>query len=377
MILYKDYLKATKECVRGKKHKKDVSQFYRHSFISNERLKREVDNDKYKISKYVEFKIYEPKERDILAPRFRDRVFWRTLMNKGVREDLTKSYIHDNVACQIGKGTTKAIERTIAFLQKFYRKYGRNGYVQHWDIKKFYPTTPHSVSYKIIDEYVREEYKKYLKQMVDSFKDTRPLEEIENDCFGVRGNGLGCEAVQLLQLAIYDKLDHILKEKFHIKYYIRYNDDFLLISKNKFEMDNAFDYTNKYSKSVGLEIVKKSSQPLTQSFLFLQKRFLLKENGRVLVLPKKDKIAKVRSKLRGLKKKLDKGEIEFERVQTYYKSVSNFLLMFDCKAMVRKLDSYYCNLFGTTISWRRNKNNVCRCKRAVKARAKESRKSRS
>lgn len=377
MILYKDYVKATSQCARGKRHKKEVSQFYRNSFISNERLKREVDEGQYKISKYVEFKIYEPKERDILAPRFRDRVFWRTLINNGLREDLTKSFVHDNVACQIGKGTLKAIERTIAFLQKYYRKHGRNGYVQHWDIKKFYPSTPHKLSYEIIDKYVREEYRQYARQMVDSFKDIRPQEEIDNDEFGERGNGLGCEAVQLLQLAIYNEIDHVLKEKYHIKYYVRYNDDWLIMGEDQKLLDEAFKYVEEKSKSMGLTIIKKSSQPLTQTFVFLRKRFTLKENGRVLVLPKQDKIANIRSKLRGLKKKLEKGDIEFEKIQAYYRSVSDFLLMYDCKAMVRKLDSYYCDMFNTTICWERKKNNVCKCRRTVKERAKTSRKARS
>ena len=49
------------------------------------------------------------------------------------------------------------------------------------------------------------------------------------DSFGEVGLGLGSQVSQLLALFYLNELDHIIKEKFHIKAYIRYMDDFIII----------------------------------------------------------------------------------------------------------------------------------------------------
>lgn len=52
----------------------------------------------YELSKYTMFKVYEPKERDIVSTRIKDRVFQRSLCDNYLTEEITRSFIYDNCA---------------------------------------------------------------------------------------------------------------------------------------------------------------------------------------------------------------------------------------------------------------------------------------
>ena len=44
-------------------------------------MKKSLEKGTYKISPYANFKVYEPKERDILSTKFKDRVFQRSYVD--------------------------------------------------------------------------------------------------------------------------------------------------------------------------------------------------------------------------------------------------------------------------------------------------------
>ena len=59
------------------------------------------------------------------------------------------------------------------------------------------------------------------------------IEQIINSNHKDVGLGLGSQISQICALYYLSELDHIIKEQFHIKYYIRYMDDMILFSDNK------------------------------------------------------------------------------------------------------------------------------------------------
>ena len=73
---------------------------------------------KYKQKKTRKFKVYYPKERDIVSVHFRDRVFQRSLNDNILYPKISRSFIYDNMACQKGKGPDKARELSAKVLQK-------------------------------------------------------------------------------------------------------------------------------------------------------------------------------------------------------------------------------------------------------------------
>ena len=66
--------------------------------------------------------------------------------------------------------------------------------------------------------------------------------------------GLGSQITQLTQLAVLNKMDHLIKERLGIKQYIRYMDDFILIHKDKDYLKYCLAEINAHVASLGLKL---------------------------------------------------------------------------------------------------------------------------
>lgn len=374
-LTLKEMRKASKQCRKGVNHKNSVMKYDMDCLLRNERLIREISNDTYSISKYISFTIKEPKVREIEATQYRDRVWQRSMVNNGVREFMTKSFIYDNGACQKGKGTEHAICRIIYFLQDYYRKNHTNkGWYTHLDVRKYYPSTPHNVAKRVVKERLGDsEFAYHTCMVVDSCKDKRCDDEINEDVFGKRGILLGSELMQLVQLALPDRIDHAVKEKFLIKYYLRFNDDILIMHSDKNVVAAVADYITSEMKLLGLEVTNKGGiERIQDGIKILKKRFIMTAKGKVLVKVSSEVIGQERRKLKKLKKKLDAGLIDMSSVRKHYNGWSATLNKCDEPRRLKQMDRYYEEIFGE-IPERRKKNAYSKSKRANKERKKKSR----
>lgn len=140
---------SRKKCAKSVKWKGTVS-FYRHNWPDEiNKLSKQLHDGSYKERKPKFFTITEPKRREIMSIHFRDRVYQRSLNDIAIYPQTSRSYIHDNFACQKDKGTNAARDRLKEFLQKYYRKHGRDGYVLKIDIKGYYPNMRHESNTEI------------------------------------------------------------------------------------------------------------------------------------------------------------------------------------------------------------------------------------
>lgn len=98
-------LDAHKRARLGKRHKKDVIRFEMDLANNLWRIKERLDQDKYCISGYSHFTIYEPKQREIQALRYSDRIVQHSLCDNALTPIIEKRLIDDNCACRQGKGT--------------------------------------------------------------------------------------------------------------------------------------------------------------------------------------------------------------------------------------------------------------------------------
>lgn len=341
--------KAASQCAKGLRYKASVSRYLINSLCMNNRLRNEVLNEKYKISKYMHFTITEPKRREICATRMRDRVWQKSMCNNGLRDQLLGTLIYDNGACQQHKGVDFAIDRTICFLQKYFRQHGTNeGYYTHLDIKGYFPNTPHKETKKTVEKHVKDEkIREHVYNIIDSFKDPRDPSAINTDPFGARGTALGSEISQLMQLALPSRIDHAIKEDLRFKYYIRFNDDMLFISDNREKLNDARRYVTEKYKEIGLTVtIKQQNAKLEHGIRFLKRRIILTRTGKVIIKPLPEKISKERRRLRNMKKKLDAGEISMSRIEGHYQSVRAGIDRCDAGTKVQTLDNFYKQLFG-------------------------------
>ena len=81
--------KALKRACKNVRWKTSVTQFELNGLKNTAKSIREIENGKYKLSKYQEFEIYEPKHRHITATRIKDRQIQYQLI-----ETIQQRYAH-------------------------------------------------------------------------------------------------------------------------------------------------------------------------------------------------------------------------------------------------------------------------------------------
>lgn len=276
---------------------KDSVVGYEYNRLKNTyKLKQDLLNGKYKIDRYQHFVIYEPKRREIIATRLKDRQFQRSLCDNELYEQITKSFITDNCACLRGRGVDYTLNRLTAQLRRFYNSHHTDGWVLKCDIHHYFESIQHDVAKAAV-----------AKRVPDERTRVRVYEII--DSFGEQGLGLGSQVSQLIALAVLDDLDHFIKERLRIKHYIRYMDDFILIHNDKEYLRYCRAEIEQVLSGIGLKLNKKTAlYPLRQGVKLLNWRFIITDSGAIIRKMDKKKQSKQRQKLKKIYAKEISGE---------------------------------------------------------------------
>lgn len=301
------------------------------------RLKQLLLADEYEILPYVKHTVYGPKIRHIECTRFRDRVFQRSLCDNYLYKEITKNFILDNCSSQKKKGTDFARDRLSFHLKEHYSKFGLTGYALKCDLKDFYGSTLHSVAKETMSEYISDSWtREHVCKIIDSF--------CKEDLNG-RGMGLGSQVTQLVQLALLDKLDHLIVEKLNIRY-LRYNDDFLLISNSKDKLIDAKHRIEDYLIKKRLILSKKKTQifPITQPIHFLGFSFRLNQSGKVTKKLLPEKLSHEKRKLKKQASLVKAGKLTIEKLDFCYQTWRSYAKKGDSRKQLKQMDDFYRDL---------------------------------
>ena len=323
------------KCRKGVIWKDSVASYCANSIERTLNLSRQLQNGKYKPMPVIKFRITSPKPREIASISFRDRVYQRSLNDNVVYPIMCQSFIKDNYACQKGKGTDAARERLKEFLHRYYRKHGHIGYVAQFDIHGYYPTMDHEITENTFKEKLPPEYFEMVQKILREQYD------------GEKGYNPGSQLVQIAGISILDKLDHYIKEKLRAKLYIRYMDDFLIISD---DIEYLADCMSKIIEKLGelkFEVNPKKTKiyPLSDGIEFLGFKFSVTETGKVLMMVKPKNVKNQRKKLRRLVAKAKRGEISKEKVDESYNAWRNHASKGNSFKLVQRMDKYYAELW--------------------------------
>ena len=313
---------------------KDSVASYRLNAVKNTwKLRQDLLNGTYRIQPYHVFHITEPKDREIVATRIRDRQFQRSLCDNYLYEAVTRGFIHDNCACQIGKGVSFAHKRMGVHLRRYFNKHGNDGWVLQCDISKYFPSTPHETAKAAIRKRVQDDrVYQHIADIIDSFG-------------GDHGIGLGSQASQLIELAILDDLDHYIKERLRIKHYIRYMDDFILIHPDRAVLENALREIDGKIQALGLTLNKKTHiYPLRQGIKFLRWRYILTDTGKIVRRMDRRSITRERRKIKKLGAKVGDGELPERKLMESYQSWRAHARQGNTKSIIHQMDRLYCSI---------------------------------
>lgn len=336
-ISFGELYKGLKKSCRNVRWKDSVVGYETNGLRNTFKLSKALHDGTYRISKYQIFQIHEPKERTIVASRIVDRQFQRSLCECGLYDDITEHFIRDNVACQKGKGTDDALNRLKIHLHRYYRKYGHDGWVLKCDVHHYFPETRHDIVKKAVQKYVSDpRAAKAVCDVIDSFE-------------GDVGIGLGSQISQLIELLLLNDLDHYIKERLHIKYYIRYMDDFVLIHQDKEYLKYCWREIDKWLTARSLHLNEKTEiQPLRHGIIFLKWRFVLTETGKVLMLMKPEKLSKQRHRLKKLHEKELVGKVDAGATEESLQSFLANAKRGQTYLMQKRMIAWYNDLTGGT-----------------------------
>lgn len=325
---------SMQKCKCGVIWKDSVANFVLNGIPEVAKLSNELENGTYRERSHKYFTILYPKEREIMSIAFRDRVYQRSLNDVTIYPMMSKSFIYDNAACQKGKGSDFARKRMKCHMERYFRKYGAAGYVLKIDIRKYYDSMSHEVVKEAFREKLPENVYNRAAEILDGFH-------------GDTGFNPGSQIIQIAGISLLDKLDHYIKERLHVKYYIRYMDDMVLLGNDHRQLREWLKVIREKLNKIGLDIHMKKTKitPLRVGMMWLGYHYRLTGSGKVVMTADPDRLKATRKKYFRLVQKAKRGEISREKVDQSYQCWRECANKGDGYMMLRNMDRYYQGLW--------------------------------
>lgn len=236
---------AWKEFVVGKRGRPDVQEFELGLMENIISLHHELAAKAYTHSPYQAFNISDPKPRNIHKATVRDRLLHHAIY-RVLYPFFDKTFIADSYSCRLRKGTHKAMNRFKGFAARVSQNNTRTVWVLKCDIRKFFASIDQSILTKIINNYIPDPDIRWLvAQIIKSFYSTQPN----------KGLPLGNLTSQLLVNIYMNEFDQFAKHKLKARYYIRYADDFVILSTDKKWLEAILSKMDDFLReTLGLEL---------------------------------------------------------------------------------------------------------------------------
>jgi retron-type reverse transcriptase len=209
-----------------------VQEFGRYLITNVLTLHHDLASGTYRHGGYHHFRISDPKPRDIHKASVRDRLVHHALYRK-LYPFFDCTFIADSYSCRLGKGTYRAMNRFQSFTRKVSRNDTHTCWVLKCDIRKFFASIDQEVLLGIVGAYIPDEcICALVANIVGSFNS------------GTIGKGLplGNLTSQLLVNIYMNEFDQFMKHKLKSRHYIRYADDFVILSHDRSYLVKTLPY---------------------------------------------------------------------------------------------------------------------------------------
>ena len=289
------YVKAS----RGKRQRADQMAFQRNLDEELFRLREGLLAGDYPIGNYRRFTIWEPKEREICAASFGERVLHHALMNV-CEPYFDRWLVFDSYACRQGKGQLKAVQRAAA-------RAGRLGWFLKGDFRKYFDSIPHDRLMTVLARKIKDPALLYwFRRIVESYEKTPG-----------RGLPIGNLTSQHLANLYLDRFDRLRQDVPSV----RYMDDVVFWSDEKSTLiDLRARLEDWVGNELGLAFKERPYMNRTSVGMdFLGMRIYPNE----VRLNHASKV-RYRRKVRGYEKIFSRGEITEEALQARVTSLTAF-----------------------------------------------------
>lgn len=217
----KALLVAWKKFSAGKKSRVDVAEYQKQLTLNIQHLHRDLTLGIYEHGKYQPFTICDPKQRQIHKATVRDRLVHQAIVS-AIEPLFENRFMYDSYSCRVGKGTHAGVARLGLFLRQASRNDTQKVYVLKCDVQQFFASIDHEILMKQIEAKVDDEQTLELLRTVI----------LSHGAESGRGIPLGNVTSQLFANIYLHELDWYIKQTLGIKHYLRYCDDFVVVSTN-------------------------------------------------------------------------------------------------------------------------------------------------
>jgi len=231
LISIDNLLSAWQEFIKGKRNKKDVQIFSFYLMDNILSLHSDLKNHTYKHGGYQCFKINDSKSRIIHKASVRDRLLHHALY-RILYPFFDKTFMSNSFSCRNNKGTHKAINQFRSFAYNVSKNNTKTCWILKCDIRKFFASIDQNILINILEQYITDkDIINLLKGTIFSFNSGKQK----------TGLPLGNLTSQLFANVYMNEFDYFVKHKLKVKYYIRYADDFIVLSDNKKYLENILE----------------------------------------------------------------------------------------------------------------------------------------
>ena len=246
---FPELYKAYTDCRKRKRNTINALKFEVNLESNLEELLISLNNKTYKPTRSVCFSITDPKPREVFAADFKDRVIHHLLYNH-LNPIYEKIFIYDSFACRKDKGTLRAVQRLQSFTRKITNNSKDKVYYLQLDIHNFFMSIDKEILFNILNKKIKDKNiswltkeiifhnptKDYLQKGL-TYKQAKVPEH--KTLFNVKENKglpIGNLTSQFFANVYLNHLDQYIKHKLKIKHYVRYVDDFVILSKSRKEL---------------------------------------------------------------------------------------------------------------------------------------------
>ena len=248
--LYRQYYR----CRRHKRNTINALRFEADQERNLLALREALVERSYRPGRSVCFVTTRPKLREIFAADFRDRVVHHLLVDY-LERIWEPVFIHDSYACRRGKGVHAAVLR----LQQFLREATANGTHRAWylqlDVSNYFMSLDKDVLFALLSARLRDETALWLTRLLvyhDCTSDyvLRGSPELlgrvpaHKTLFAAapgKGLPIGNLNSQFFANVYLNGLDQFVKHELRCRHYLRYCDDFVLLSRDPVELQRWRD----------------------------------------------------------------------------------------------------------------------------------------
>lgn len=242
---YRELVEAWLDCRRSKRNTAAARAFELDLEANLDALYQALQAGTYTPGPSVCFIITRPKNREVWAAAFPDRVVHH-LLYRHIGPRFERAFIADSCACIKGRGTGYAARRLEAKVRAITHNWTRPAFYLKCDLANFFPSIDKAILSRRLEAKIPEPFWRDLAHRI-LFHDPRPGADVRGDRARLalippakslfhqpagRGLPIGNLSSQFGANVYLDALDQFVKHTLRARHYIRYVDDFLLLHES-------------------------------------------------------------------------------------------------------------------------------------------------